>query len=139
MARGTGDRIQRRGVKEMANRTDIPVGRSSAISRAALTQLWRCSDREARWLIAELRAKPSNDGCAILSTAAWPSGYWRSSDPHEITGFIRETEARARNTCLALRGAKNVLRQIDASGQMSFNDCLRDQGVREASTWRIDG
>jgi len=109
----------------MANRTDIPAGRRNAINRAALTQLWRCSDREARRHIAELRAKPGNDGCAILSTAAWPPGYWRSSDPQEIRGFIRETEARARSTCLALRGAKKVLRQIDASGQMNISDCLQ--------------
>ena len=119
----------------MANcREDIPIGRRHAISRAALTQLWRCSDREARRFIAELRAKPGNDGCAILSTASSPSGYWRSSDSQEITGFIRETEARARNTFLALCDAKNVLQQIDAFGQLNISDCLREQSVYEVST-----
>ena len=108
----------------MANRADIPAGRTHAISRTALARLWRCSDRKARRLIAELRAKPSDDGSAILSTSTSPSGYWRSNDPEEIAGFIRETEARARNTFLALRDAKNVLRQIDNSGQMIISDCL---------------
>jgi len=115
----------------MANRADIPVGRRHAVSRATLAQLWQCSDRKARRFIAEFRAKPGNDGCAILSTAAWPPGYWRSNDPQEITGFIRETEARARNTFFTLRDAKHVLKQIDTSGQMNINECLREQGIRE--------
>jgi len=108
----------------MANRSDIPVGRRHAISRAALASLWRCSDREARRFIAELRAKPGNDGCAILSTASSPSGYWRSSDPQEITGFIRETEARARNTFLSLRDAKHVLQQFDTFKQIKMCEYL---------------
>ena len=116
----------------MAKRDDIPIGRNHAISRTALARLWRCSDREARRLIAEFRAMPGNDGSAILSTSTSPSGYWRSNDPEEIAGFIKETEARARNTFLALRDARNVLRQIDSSGQMNINDCLGKQGVREA-------
>ena len=105
----------------MANRYDIPIGRNQAISRAALARLWRCSDREARRLIAELRAVPGDDGFAILSTSKSPSGYWRSNDPHEITGFIRETEARARNTFLALRDAKRLLQQMDTGEQMRLD------------------
>ena len=102
----------------MANRNDIPVGRVNAISRPALSRIWHCSDREARRLIAELRAKPGGDGYAILSTANNPSGYWRSNDIEEITAFVRETEARARNTFLALRDAKRLLGQLQTGDQM---------------------
>lgn len=91
-------------------RQDIPIGRRNAISRMALARLWRCTEREARRMIAELRAAPGDDGYAILSTASSPSGYWRSNDPEELAGFIRETESRARNTFLSLRDARRLLR-----------------------------
>ena len=110
----------------MANRNDIPVGREHAISRAALARRWNCSDREARRMIAELRATPGEDGYAILSTATSPSGYWRSNDPEEIAGFIRETEARARNTFLALRDARRLLKRLDQRGQYAF---MLDEGA----------
>lgn len=96
-----------------ANRLDIPVGRENAISREQLARQWNMRDRDARRMIAELRAEAGGDGYAILSTSRKPSGYWRSNDPAEIRGFIRETEARARNTFLAIRDAKRVLRSIE--------------------------
>ena len=102
----------------MANRNDIPIGRANAISRPELSRIWHCSDREARRLIAELRAVPGNDGYAIISTAHTPSGYWRSNDINEIAAFIRETEARARNTFLALKDAKRLLGRLQTGDQM---------------------
>ena len=97
----------------MANRQDIPVGRENAISREELAAKWHVKDRLARHMGARLRAEAGNDGYAILSTARKPSGYWRSNDPDEIRGFIAETEARAKNTFLAIRDAKRVLRRIE--------------------------
>ena len=105
----------------MANRQDIPVGRENAISREELAIIWGVRDRDARRMVAKLRADAGNDGFAILSTARKPSGYWRSNDPDEIRAFIRETEARARNTFLAIRDAKRVLRRIEGT---------RDYGCR---------
>ena len=64
-------------------------------------------------MIADLRAQYGEDGYVILSTSRKPSGYWRSNDPAEIRAFILETEARGRNTFLALRDAKRVLRRIE--------------------------
>lgn len=97
----------------MANRTDIPIGRENSISRAQLACIWNTNDRGVRHIIANLRAQLDNDNYAILSTSRKPSGYWRSNDPEEIRAFIRETEARGRNTFLALRGAKRVLRRLE--------------------------
>lgn len=105
----------------MANRRDIPVGRENAISREDLAIIWCMRERETRRMVARLRAEAGNDGYAILSTSRKPSGYWRSNDPEEIRGFIRETEARARNTFLAIRDAKRVLRRIESN---------RDYGCR---------
>lgn len=100
-----------------ANRFDIPVGRDRAISRQALARRWNCSEREARRMIAELRAEAGGDGYAILSTSRTPSGYWRSCDPEEIKDFINETSARARNTFVSISDAKRVLREIENRGR----------------------
>lgn len=102
------------------NRMDIPIGRENAITRAELAVAWECSDREARRMIAELRSAPGNDGYAILSTSTSPSGYWRSNDPEEISRFIRETEARAKNVFLSLKDAKRVLTTITGAGQVQM-------------------
>ena len=101
----------------MASRLDIPEGRANAISRAQLARLWHCSDRAARHTIADFRAESSSDPCVILSTSSEPAGYWRSRDPVEIAEFIRETEARARNTFLALREARRLLNELQRNGQ----------------------
>lgn len=102
------------------NRMDIPIGRENAITRAELAAACGCSDREARRMIAELRATPGTDGYAILSTSTNPSGYWRSNDPAEIERFIRETEARAKNIFNSLKDAKRVLTTINGTGQMQM-------------------
>ena len=93
----------------MIDRLDIPFGRSQAITKADLARLWHCDEREARAQVARLRLETSTD--AILSTSHQPPGYWRSSDPDEIAAFIRETESRARNTFMSLKGARYVLKQ----------------------------
>lgn len=113
----------------VANRKDIPYGKGQAISRAALRKLWKCTDREAREIIAFLRRFPGGDGCAILSSSSTtPAGYWRSDDPAEIQTFIMETEARARNTFLSLKDARRVLRNLNASGQASIEDVAAGGG-----------
>lgn len=105
---------------EKANRLDIPFGRKNAISRKELSKIWHCDDRTARALIAELRKSPGGDGCAILSTsAADPKGYWRSANPVEIRAFVTETTNRARNTFLALRDARRVLRSMENGGAVN--------------------
>lgn len=102
------------------DRRDIPIGRDNAITRAELAVVWECSDREARRMIAELRAAPGNDGYAILSTSTSPSGYWRSNDPEEIRRFIHETEGRAKNIFSSLKDAKRVLDTVTSTGQVQM-------------------
>lgn len=103
-------------------RTDIPIGRQNAITRADLAGIWGCSDRTARQKIADLRASPGKDGYVILSTSHEPKGYWRSNDPKEIEQFIRETEARAKSTFLSLKDARRVLKAIQHSDQIRFQE-----------------
>ena len=103
----------------MPKRDDVPVGRSQAIDRASLCQLWGCSDRMARRYISALRAQPSADGLAILSSAHRPAGYWRSNDPAELAAFVAENSARARSTFVAVRSARQLL--DSAPGQESVD------------------
>ena len=95
----------------MASRLDIPYGRENAISKKALCGLWGCDDRAVRSTIATMRRLPCDDGCAILSSSSQlQPGYWRSDDPAEISEFIRETESRAKACFLAVREARQVLK-----------------------------
>ncbi len=93
----------------MPNRTDIPIGRQNAIRRADLCRLWGCGDRLARRCISALRAQPSDNGFAILSSAHRPEGYWRSADTAELSAFIAENEARARSAFVAVCEARRLL------------------------------
>ena len=112
----------------LANRKDIPYGRENAISRNALRSIWKCDDRKAREIIANLRRFPGEDGCAILSSSSkGTAGYWRSDDAAEIRSFIQETEARARNTFLSLKDARRVLQRLNTSGQTSVDMLLEEQ------------
>ena len=95
-------------------RSDIPIGRDNAIRRSTLAHYWNTNSRGVRRIIAGFRTDPKGDGYAILSTTRRGAGYWRSNDPDEIRVFIREMESRAKNTFLALRGAKRVLRKAEA-------------------------
>lgn len=99
---------------------DIPIGRERAITREALARKWGLNDRTTREVIARLRAEKTDAPYAILSTTHSPKGYWRSDKAEEIEGFIRETEARAKNTFAALRGAKRLLRRIEREGQTTM-------------------
>jgi len=102
------------------SRNHIPVGRQNAISRQDLARLWQVSDRKMRDIVADMRSKPDIDGTAILSTSHSPSGYWRSRDLEEIKAFIHETEARAKSTFVALRGAREIVKRICETHQTSF-------------------
>lgn len=89
-----------------ARREQIPVGRENAITRQALAVLWGVDDRTARDYVARMRAAPSDDPHVICSSSHHPPGYWRTDDAGEIDRYIRETEARAKNTLAAAREAR---------------------------------
>lgn len=90
-------------------REHIPVGKENAITRAELAKLWGMDDRAVRETIATMRARPSDDPYAIISSSHNPPGYWRSDAFHELERYIRETNARAKNTMRAAADAKRVL------------------------------
>ena len=91
------------------NRTDIPIGRENALTRAELARLWRCEEREARRVVACFRMNPDDDGYAILSSSNEPPGYWRSAEVFEIKAFISETESRASHTLAMLADARRFV------------------------------
>ena len=90
-------------------REHIPIGRENAITRAELMQMWHMDDRGVRETIAKLRCMPTDDPYAIISSSHNPPGYWRSDVFAELERYIRETNARAKNTIRAAGDAKRVL------------------------------
>ena len=92
--------------------TDIPIGAENAITRAELARKWGVSDREARRIVAALRADDNGDGYVIVShSRCGARGYYRTDDPDTIKRYVNEVHSRARNTLLPLRKARRVLIQ----------------------------
>ena len=92
--------------------TDIPIGAENAITRAELARKWGVSDREARRIVAALRADDNGDGYVIVShSRGGVHGYYRTNDTDTIRRYVNEVHSRARNTFLPLRKARRVLIQ----------------------------
>lgn len=93
---------------------DIPIGAENAITRAELARKWGVSDREARRIVAALRADDNGDGYVIVShSRGGVHGYYRTDDPDTIKRYVNEVHSRARNTFLPLRKARRVLMQSE--------------------------
>ena len=93
---------------------DIPIGAENAITRAELARKWGVSDREARRIVAALRADDNGDGYVIVShSRCGVRGYYRTDDPDTIKRYVNEVHSRARNTFLPLRKARRVLIQSE--------------------------
>lgn len=91
---------------------DIPIGAENAISRAELARKWGVSDREARRIVAALRADDNGDGYVIVShSCGGARGYYRTNDTETIRRYVNEVHSRARNTFLPLRKARRVMIQ----------------------------
>lgn len=90
-------------------REHIPIGRENAITRSDLAKLWKMDDRSVRETIARMRITQTDDPLAILSSSTNPPGYWRSDVRAELERYIKEGQARAKNTIAALGDAKRVL------------------------------
>ena len=87
------------------NRHNIPKGRANAIIRIQLARLWSCSDRAARYTLANFHTESSDDSCDILSIPSEPAEHQRLHNPAEIMTFLAKTDVRAYNTLHALREA----------------------------------
>ncbi len=98
------------------SRFDIPVGKDSAISRAALARKWGVSDRTMREIVARLRMERTSDPYAIISSSNG-AGYWRSMVTEELTAYARERRSRGQKEYAAAGDAERVLKH---QGQLSF-------------------
>ena len=84
----------------------LPVGKENAISTAELVCLSQCGTaRELQERIALERKK----GALICSSTT--GGYFRPANKSETAEFCRSLENRAKNTLLAIEGAKRALAQ----------------------------
>ena len=98
----------------------LPEGKSNAISADALTALLQLrSKRELQRHIERERKA----GALILSSST--GGYYTSHDPLEIQAFCKTLENRAKHTFLAIKTAKQFLRETAISqvdGQISMEN-----------------
>ena len=99
----------------MGKYEDIPIGSKNAISRAELSRKWKCSDRDARRIIADLRAEDNGDEYIIVAYSSG-KGYYRTNDKAEIDHFVKEMSKRARNTFAPLKKARRVLKKAEMEG-----------------------
>lgn len=90
-------------------REHIPIGKENAITRAELARLWSMDDRTVRETVARMRINQTDDPYAILSSSCNPPGYWRSDIRAELERYVKEGQARAKNTIAALGDARRVL------------------------------
>ena len=90
-------------------REHIPIGKENAITRAELARLWDMDDRTVRETVARMRINQTDDPYAILSSSCNPPGYWRSDIRAELERYVKEGQARAKNTIAALGDARRVL------------------------------
>lgn len=96
-----------------ASINDIPIGAENAISRQALVSKWHMDDRTVRETIARLRAEDNGDDYIIVSHSNG-RGYYRTNNPDQIQGYVRETTSRARNTFKPLKKARRILREMES-------------------------
>lgn len=96
---------------------DIPIGSKNAITRAELSRKWKCSDRDARRIIADLRAVDNGDDYIIVSHSS-SKGYYRTNDVEEITHFRNEQGKRARKHFLPFKKINRVLREKRENGNV---------------------
>lgn len=89
----------------------IPYGRENAISRKHLSALAGLSDRETRRCIAKLRAEDDGTNIIIASTSRG-RGYFRTDNPEEIDGFIRDMLSRVTHTLNAIKVAQMALARL---------------------------
>lgn len=88
----------------------IPYGKDNAVTRQELVKLTGFDDRTVRNEIKKLRA----EGEPILSSSHHV-GYWRSDNPNEIEGYLRECDSRCK--ALFMTNCKMKKRLYEMMGQ----------------------
>ena len=93
----------------------LPRGKENAVSAEVLcNRLGFETVRELQKEIARERAA----GAVILSTCQEDGGYFLPGNAREIKEFIRTLESRGRNTLLALKSARELLRKWEDKGDI---------------------
>ena len=88
---------------------DIPIGAENAITRQALMRKWHMRDRTVRETVAKFRAR--DDDPYIIISHSNGRGYYRTNNISQIEGYVREMDARIRNTAKAVNKARRLLKE----------------------------
>ena len=88
----------------------LKTGKDNAVPSKVLAKMIGCRNvRDLQTLISQERQQ----GAVILSTSRNGGGYYLPADAEEVREFIRTLDTRARHTFLALRSARQYLKEIE--------------------------
>lgn len=93
----------------------LPEGKENAISAEMLCRLIGIHDKRT---LQKMIANERKEGALILSHHS--GGYYTSSDRAEVAEFARTMENRAKNTFVALRGARRYLKALEGQQTMKL-------------------
>lgn len=92
----------------------LPVGKQNAVNSKQLCDwLGFKSTRDLQSEIARERAA----GAVILSTCQDDGGYYLPASAAEVKEFIHTLENRGKNTLLAIKSARKLLREWEPDGE----------------------
>lgn len=93
----------------------LPAGKENAVSSEALCN--RLGFESVRELQKEI-ARERTAGAVILSTCQEDGGYFLPGNVREVKEFIKTLESRGRNTLMALKSARELLRKWEDTGDI---------------------
>ena len=97
----------------------LPEGKENAMSAEALcSRLGLETVRELQKEIARERAA----GAVIIFACQEDGGYFLPGNVREVRAFIKTLESRGKNTLMALKSARELLRQWGTSAEMEIDE-----------------
>ena len=97
----------------------LPMGKGNAVSAEVLcSRLGFETVREMQKEIARERAA----GAVIIFACQEDGGYFLPGNVREVRAFIKTLESRGKNTLMALKSARELLRQWGTSAEMEIDE-----------------
>ena len=102
--------------------SEIPIGKENAWGYDDLCKEWGFDKRAVRKILHELSRYDNGDGL-ILIRSCKGTGFYRTSDPDEISAYRTECLNRGRRTLAPLRKIDRVLAPV--TGQLNIENNLK--------------
>lgn len=96
----------------------IGEGEEEAVSREIISLVTGLKDRTVRACIEDLR-KETKD--YVIVSSSHTRGYYKTRDPEEIRGFIKEQTGRVKAIFCNLKNASRLLKAYDSNAGCELN------------------